>query len=116
LATPIRSTTITGEVADGADALAEGAGEEAEGDVDRDAESLPESAPHAVTSMPIASVAASSRVLTQRHTGCSPVGMRAGACDSLPRMDRGNIPKLRAIPILAGLDDDALERIADIET
>ena len=31
-------------------------------------------------------------------------------------MDRGNIPKLRAIPIFAGLDDDALERIAGVVT
>lgn len=31
-------------------------------------------------------------------------------------MDRGNIPKLRKIPIFAGLDDDALERIAEAAT
>ncbi len=31
-------------------------------------------------------------------------------------MDRGNIPKLRAIPIFAGLDDGALERIAAVAT
>ncbi len=31
-------------------------------------------------------------------------------------MDSGNIPKLRAIPIFAGLDDDALERIAEVVT
>ena len=31
-------------------------------------------------------------------------------------MDRGHIPKLRAIPIFAGLDDGALERIAAVAT
>ena len=38
--------------------------------------------------------------------------MRVGACDGRDAMDSGNIPKLRAIPIFADLDDDALGRIA----